>query len=310
MGERRGAQVEEARALRGDELGDAVALLALELRALVAESARLAQHLPQPREPRVLGVAARGGGGDNRRRDRHRHPPARGGGGGGGGDGERREGGLELAADGEGVGLHVLQLLDTIDLGDNRLEGEESYRWLLVMDRAHHDLSDAVSHNQMAGRNQKQVAEILYQLVGHLKYLNEECGRIHGDIKPRNIVLLQLGTALAWVLIDLDASCEIGSLAGQKVTSSAFLSPEMARQQLAPPASKADLVTASVQLEMWAFGVVLHQLCTTDGETLWHANQADNIGDDQLRQLARHWEKVKAAKMSKIVWHQAAHLAG
>ena len=54
MGERRGAQVEEARALRGDELGDAVALLALELRALVAEGARLAQHLAQPREPRVL----------------------------------------------------------------------------------------------------------------------------------------------------------------------------------------------------------------------------------------------------------------
>ena len=46
----------------------------------------------------------------------------------------------------------------------------------------------------------------------------------------------EFGTELAWVLIDLDASCEIGSLAGQKVTSCACFPPEMARQQLAKDA--------------------------------------------------------------------------
>eukprot|EP01043_Picozoa_sp_COSAG02_P099082 COSAG02_NODE_35209_length_472_cov_0.678284_1_plen_39_part_10 len=30
------------------------------------------------------------------------------------------------------------------------------------------------------------------------------------------------GKQLVWVLIDLDASCEIGTPAGQKITSSAF----------------------------------------------------------------------------------------
>ena len=39
-----------------------------------------------------------------------------------------------------------------------------------------------------------------------------------------------------WNLIDLDASCAIGEMTGQKVTSSAFFPPEMARQQLAPGA--------------------------------------------------------------------------
>eukprot|EP01043_Picozoa_sp_COSAG02_P133976 COSAG02_NODE_72080_length_188_cov_18.842697_1_plen_31_part_01 len=29
--------------------------------------------------------------------------------------------------------------------------------------------------------------QILHQVAGHLAYLNEEKGRIHGDIKPRNI---------------------------------------------------------------------------------------------------------------------------
>ena len=52
------------------------------------------------------------------------------------------------------------------------------------------------------------------------------------------------GRQLVWVLIDLDASCTIGSLAGQKVTSSAFYPPEMARQELmkqAPPTHATDL---------------------------------------------------------------------
>ena len=34
------------------------------------------------------------------------------------------------------------------------------------------------------------------------------------------------------ILIDLDASCKIGEPAGQKVTSSAFFPPEMARYEL------------------------------------------------------------------------------
>ena len=48
--------------------------------------------------------------------------------------------------------------------------------------------------------------------------------------------------------------------------------------------SEAVKVRASVQLEMWAFGVVLYQLCTTDGETLWHANQADNIEEEEMQE--------------------------
>ena len=180
-----------------------------------------------------------------------------------------------------------------------------------VMDRAHHDLSDAVSHNQMAGRNQKQVAEILYQLVVHLQYLNEECGRIHGDIKPRNLVQMLVEREMAWVLIDLDASCEIGSLAGQKVTSSAYFSPETARQHLASSESAGEAaapVKASLALEMWSFGAVVYQLCTKDGATLWHSDQADNIDDDQLQQLAHEWDELKAAKLKRIVWPQAAPL--
>ena len=119
----------------------------------------------------------------------------------------------------------------------------DSYRYLLVMPWAKRDLSDALAHYRFAGREQKQVVEILVQVASHLQYLNEVCGRIHGDLKPRNLIQLELdvvdangtviGSKLVWCLIDLDASCAIGANAGQKITSSAFFPPEMARQQLA-----------------------------------------------------------------------------
>ena len=132
----------------------------------------------------------------------------------------------------------MLQLLDSIELEENadehdgRLKGEDSFRFLHVMDRAQKDLSDALSHGRIAGRDQQQIVKIASQIAEHLRYLNEECGRIHGDIKPRNIVLLQVGDELVWMLIDLDASVEIGTPAGLKKTSSACYPPEMARREL------------------------------------------------------------------------------
>ena len=51
------------------------------------------------------------------------------------------------------------------------------------------------------------------------------------------------------------------------------------------------------------------QLCTEDGATLWHANQADNIDEGQLRELAYQWNDVKQAKLNKISWPDASHLA-
>ena len=125
---------------------------------------------------------------------------------------------------------HVVQILDAEELEadagsmDPRLKGATEYRFLLVMPQARRDLSDALSHDQLAGRDKATVVQIAHQVARHLKYLNEGCGRVHGDLKPRNLVQMLVETAsgqaeVAWVLIDLDASCDIGAPAGQKVTS-------------------------------------------------------------------------------------------
>eukprot|EP01049_Picozoa_sp_SAG25_P017497 SAG25_NODE_4553_length_791_cov_1.414740_1_plen_175_part_01 len=118
------------------------------------------------------------------------------------------------------------------------------------MSAAKRDLSDALSHYRIAGRDRRRVVGILYQVATHLRYMNDECGRIHGDLKPRNLLLVEVETSsgkqLVWVLIDLDASCKIGALAGQKVTSSAFYPPEMARQELMKHASSTHAVDLAV----------------------------------------------------------------
>ena len=40
---------------------------------------------------------------------------------------------------------------------------------------------------------------------------------------------------------------------------------------------------------MWYFGVLLYQLCTLDGQTLWKVDQADNISKAEMLDLAFRW---------------------
>ena len=110
-----------------------------------------------------------------------------------------------------------------------------------------------------------------------------------------------------WVLIDLDAACRLGEAAGQKRTSSGCYPPELARQALRPRDEEAP-VLASVQLEVWYFGVLVYQLCTLDGLMLWQNDQADNIREEDLRTLAQRWAEVKQSKLASVVWPDARAL--
>jgi hypothetical protein len=49
------------------------------------------------------------------------------------------------------------------------------------------------------------------------------------------------------------------------------------------------VILASIGYEMWYFGVLLYQLCTLDGQTLWKVDQADNISKAEMLDLAFRW---------------------
>ena len=72
----------------------------------------------------------------------------------------------------------------------------------------------------------------------------------------------------------------------------------------------ADEITASVGYEMWYFGVLLYQLCTPDGKTLWNADQADNIEIEEMQDLAFRWATLKESKLKKVAWSEARELIG
>ena len=103
------------------------------------------------------------------------------------------------------------------------------------------------------------------------------------------------------ILIDLDASCKIGEPAGQKVTSSAFFPPEMARYELEKASgSVVEEVIASETFEMWYFGLLLLQMCTKDAPTLFQATQADNlIHNSDFHSLAYLWDTIKLERIGE-----------
>ena len=97
---------------------------------------------------------------------------------------------------------------------------------LHVMQQGSTDLSDVVSHSNMAGTDSLKVRQVATNIARCLQIMHHE-GVIHGDVKPRNFVMVQDGNYAA---IDLDAAALLGKeKVGQKQTSSGCLPPEQAR---------------------------------------------------------------------------------
>ena len=77
---------------------------------------------------------------------------------------------------------------------------------LLVMERGSTDLSDVMSHGDLAGRNMLHVRSISSSTAKCLQEMNGK-GVTHGDVKSRNFVLVLITSKHA--AIDLDAAASI-----------------------------------------------------------------------------------------------------
>ena len=102
-------------------------------------------------------------------------------------------------------------------------KGFAEYPYCCVMPMADRSLADVMTHENIAGRDWKQIRLVLESCTEFLVQLHER-GFIHGDMKPENIVRAEG----RWKGIDLDASVSFaqGHFAGVKV-SAAYAPPEM-----------------------------------------------------------------------------------
>ena len=152
------------------------------------------------------------------------------------------------------------------------------YRYLLVLRLSDKSLFDMIAHDSLCG-NMDKIRFIMMDICDCLSSLHAQ-GRIHGDIKPLNIMRKADGHM---TLIDLDGSVSLNDSCGVK-PSTVYVPPEMLYQNkdssvvmIRRPESNP--LSATVSYDMWSLGVVLYNLCT--GQTLWQASVDDNIVNDR-----------------------------
>jgi len=183
-------------------------------------------------------------------------------------------------------------------------KGDIEFNHLLVMECGNkNDLSDVISHKNIAGKAIFMVRFIAIQIAKCLQFLNEECKVMHGDVKAPNFV--SCGEGVGYAAIDLDNAASIdenGEEAGQKRTSSGYLPPEQAAVEYhklykehgkGPPK-----VNASTQYDMWCFGVLLYYLCT--GKQLFVMDVREEVKQNELQKIVNWSDKGCDKKVNKI----------
>ena len=83
---------------------------------------------------------------------------------------------------------------------------------MLVMDRGERDLTDVIAHSNIAGRDENRVKAIAKNMCDALKFLNEDCDIMHGDVKPRNFLSINAGQVIrsnAWAKFEISCCCKM-----------------------------------------------------------------------------------------------------
>jgi len=126
-----------------------------------------------------------------------------------------------------------------------QLEGDSSDLYhLLVMDCGLGlDLNDVIARQDFANTQLHMIYHIARSIANILRFLNEECLIIHGDVKCRNFVAWEVGGKYVAIDFDNSSNIENGEEVGKKETSSGCPPPEQAAIVLAHRTVKADTDT-------------------------------------------------------------------
>lgn len=112
----------------------------------------------------------------------------------------------------------------------------------------------------------------------------DQRSRIHGNLKPRNIVMSSLGDVMnsigseeveKWALIDFTRSCvHKAEVETSLFEDSAYMPPEIARRRFTYDVDVVKTVTIHEKIDSWAFGCVLYEMCA--GVPLFQTEQRED----------------------------------
>lgn len=171
------------------------------------------------------------------------------------------------------------------------------------MTLAEKSLQQVILDTNIAGKDGQHIKMIISSIAEALNVFHQ-CGWVHGDLKPNNIVR----SDNRYKLIDFDASAFIQSgYAGLKY-SSAYIAPEMIYRsrdgsydiRVFDLSKKAeyDFIRADPSQDAWALGMIAYYLIT--GRHFFHVNAYDNIDGDDFKQLYDFDDSMKDAALAKI----------
>ena len=206
------------------------------------------------------------------------------------------------------------------------------FPFVLVLSLGSRSLHDACAKQRIAGFSPAVVQQIILQLATRLETLHTSGALLHGDVKPRNVILQDIGqdqdqdqdqdldSSFSVALCDLDASRRIGEpFAGTpaaaeagptperiKMGSSGYMAPELARwvewdatTQTGEGIAGPNAFVAAPSADVWSVGVVLFELCT--GKTLFRLDISDDDLTDPLDKCRLFtWHTISDAELADI----------
>jgi serine/threonine protein kinase len=176
----------------------------------------------------------------------------------------------------------------------SKVEKDYTYKYVLALQFADRTLNRAIKDDEIAGTN---LAKHILEDIGKGILELHETGRIHGDIKPPN--LLRVGTA--WKLADLDISCQIGEKYGKKIPSTGWCPPEVVK---AIGKEQLQSLEASIAHDLWSFGTLIYYLET--GTELFQVDNRDKLAETN-EIIYWHKDSQQRKKLKKIKEKQEAY---
>ena len=179
------------------------------------------------------------------------------------------------------------------------------------MEAGERSLHSACASERIAAYEVDRVLWIFSEVARRVKTLHA-AGRVHGDLKQRNILRvdtpgdLKQRNALRvdkrnrykkWILCDGDACARIGNPVGRK-SSSGYFPPELARVKFAQSGGS-ELAKAAPSFDVWSLGVILFELCA--GRTLFNQDTSnDELVDTQDRARLCCWDTMTDEELAPV----------